>query len=431
MSLRFAVIGAGAGGLCAARHLLQVGIEPVIFEIGSHIGGLWVFDNDSGLSPAYRSLHINSEARVSSFSDFPFPDGTTLYPNHVVMSRYFADYARHYDLDRRIRFNARVTSVRAQSERFAVSTAFGGKEMFDGVVVASGHQSEPRHPEGLENFTGTYHHAHAYRDPAPFADKRVLVIGPGNSGVDIAADLCATTEQTVLSARSPVLIMPRMMFGVPNSRVLMKLERPFLPWRLRIWIRTHLTRIFHGTMEQWGFVTPKGRTHPISHPTLISNIAWGRITVKPGIAAVTERTVRFVDGTAEEFDHIVAATGYTTTMPFLASDLSPVRDSGARLELYRRVAHVDVTGLYFVGFFDVTGGSNIRMMEDQSRYVAALASGEVARPGPAAIQATITDDLAWTRRQFPQAARYGLELDPARYRRQLADDRRRLGKVLH
>lgn len=423
MKKHFAVIGAGAGGLCAAKNLLARGIEATIFEVGSHVGGLWVYDNDSGLSPAYRSLHINSEARVSSFIDFQFPPDASLYPDHREMHRYFQNYADHFDLTRRIRFRSRVARVEPEGERWQISLESGETSDFDGVVVATGHQSVPRHPPQIQGFSGEYVHAHAYRTPEPFSGKRVLVIGPGNSGVDIAADICTLTERTVLSARSPVLIMPRLMFGVPNSRILGFLERPWLPWWLRIKIRTMVTRMFHGRMEQWGFRTPTARTHPISHPTLISHIAWKRIFVKPGIEKAEGQTVKFVDGTAEPFDAIIAATGYVTSLPFLAPELSPVRDE--KFHLYHRVVHPERPGLYFVGFFDVTGGSNIRMMDDQSEYIAAVASGIVKLPPPQDMKKAIADDLAWYAAMFPDSPRYGNELDPLRYRKALAEEYKR------
>ncbi len=429
MTQHFAVIGAGAGGLCAAKHLVAKGFEVTIFEAGSHIGGLWVYNNDSGMSPAYKSLHINSESRVSTFADFPFADDASLYPGHQEMSQYFERYARHFDLVRRIKFRSRVKGIAPVEGRFKVSLESGTEENFDGVVAATGHQSVPRHPPQIEGFTGEYIHAHSYRVPAPFADKRVLVIGPGNSGVDIAADICTSTGHTVLSARSPVLIMPRMMFGLPNSRTLLKLERPFLPWQARIWIRTMLTRIFHGGMEQWGFQTPKTRTHPISHPTLISHIAWKRITVKPGITGVDGKTVRFSDGTAEPFDCIIAATGYTTDIPFLPADITPVEAGTTHLGLHHRVVHPRIPGLYFVGFFDVSGGSNVRMMDDQSEYVAAMASGAVKRPPEAEMRQCMAADRAWAAAQFPDAPRYGLELDPRRYRKLLAGEYKRNGYI--
>lgn len=427
MIRNFAVIGAGAGGLCAARHLIAQGIEVELFELGSHIGGLWVYENDSGMSPAYRSLHINSEARVSTFTDFPFPDPDNLYPDHVQMADYFARYADHFDLTRRIRFRHGVEAVERIGSQYRLTLQTGETRLFDAVVVATGHQSVPRHPPQITGFAGTYLHAHSYRVPTAFTDQRVLVIGPGNSGVDIAADVCSHTRLTTLSARSPVLIMPRMMFGVPNSRTLLKLEQPFLPWSWRVWIRTKLTHMFHGRMETWGFKTPKGRTHPISHPTLISHIAWRRIAVKPGIVSVDGNAVTFADGSVDEFDTIIAATGYTTTIPFLAHDLSPLSPESAQLKLWQRVAHPSHEGLYFIGFFDVTGGSNIRMMEDQAAFIAAMATGAVNRPSQPDMTAAIATEQVWLAGQFPHSPRYGLELDPRRYRKLLARTYRRNG----
>ena len=422
--MRFAVIGAGAGGLCAAKHLLSRGIAITIYEFGSKVGGLWVYNNDSGLSPAYRSLHINSEAIASAYRDFPFPDGSPLYPDHVEMQRYLQAYAERFDLMRHIRFKSQVTSVMPlQPNGFEVVLADGTKERHDGVVIATGHQSRPRHPDYAKKFTGEYLHAHSYRVPEPFAGKRVLVIGTGNSAVDIAADVCLFTASTMMAARSPVLIMPRMMFGVPNSRILMKIEKPFVPWRIRIRARTFLTWIFHGRMEQWGFITPKTRTHPISHPTLMAHFAWRRISAKPGVSDVTGTTVHFADGSSEIFDTIIAATGYHTEFPFLPEGLSPV--DGTRLSLFKRVVHPHCPGLYFIGFFDVSGGSNIRMMDDQSEFVAAIASGALELPDQASMLADIERDHRWSARQFPNSPRYGLELDPRRYRQGLAREYRR------
>lgn len=417
MTKRFAVIGAGAAGLCAAKHLVESGIDVTIYEIGSQIGGLWVYENDNGRSSAYRSLHINSEAQVSTFRDFPFPPDAPLYPDHAEMKQYFYDYADRFDLLRRIRFNSRVVSV---TPDLTVRLENGTEEKFDGVVAASGHQSDPRDPPEVKDYTGNYLHAHAYRVPEPFTGQRVLVIGPGNSGVDIAADLCTVTAHTVLCARSPVLIMPRMMFGVPNSRTLGRIEKPWVPWAIRIKTRALLTRMFQGRMEQWGFRTPNTRTHPISHPTLISHIAWRRITVRPGIKSIIDRLVTFVDGSSDQFDAIIAATGYVTTFPYL--DPAHIPLAGTRPTLYNRVAHPTVPGLFFVGLFDVSGGSNIRMMDDQSEYVAAIATGKIKLPDVAGMQRAIQADHDWAAKQFPDSPRYGLELDPHRYRRLLARD---------
>ncbi len=419
-----AVIGAGAAGLCAARHLLARGVEVVVYELGSQVGGLWVYENDSGLSPAYASLHLNSEARVTAYKDFPFPEGSPLYPDHRQVHQYLASYADTFGVTPHIRFRSRVEQVEPlPAGRWRVTLADGASSDFDAVVVGTGHQGTPSHPAWRDDFKGEYLHAHSYRVPEPFRGKRVMVVGVGNSAVDIAADICVVTRSTVISARSPVLMMPRMLFGVPTSRVLARLEKPWMPWPLRRTIRETLTRIVHGRMEQWGFVTPKSRTHPTSHPSLMSHFVWDRIKAKPGIESVQGQEVRFVDGSRETFDTVIAATGYHVDLPFLAPALRPL--DGHRLDLFLRVIHPKHAGLYFVGMFNVAGGGNIRMMDDQSEWVADLVTGAAAHPDEATVHAAIEEERAFLRKHYPAAPRYALELDPVFYRGQLAREHRR------
>ena len=423
-SRRVAVIGAGAGGLCAAKHLLQRGLDVTIFELGSRVGGLWVYENDNGRSPAYRSLHINSESKVTSYRDFPFPEGTALYPSHVAVAEYLERYAEHFGLRPHIRFNAHVVAVEpsgaAPGSGWRVRLAEGSEQCFDAVVVATGHQGVPAHPPYASDFTGEYLHSHDYRVPEPFRDQRVLVIGVGNSALDIAADVCTITESTTLSARSPVLIMPRMMLGVPVARILAKLEKPWLPWPVARRIRELLTQVVHGRMEQWGFVTPTTRTHPASHPSIMTHIAWERIRVRPGIAQVRGAEVEFVDGSRETFDAMIAATGYEVDLPFLSTDVSPVRER--RVDLYRRMVSPTWPGLYFVGFFNVSGGANIRMMDVQCRWLAAVMTGELELPSEAEMVAAVERENSRLRQLYPASPRYGLELDPREYGLAIRED---------
>jgi dimethylaniline monooxygenase (N-oxide forming) len=412
---RIAVIGAGAAGLCAAKHLLGLGHDVVVFELGSHIGGLWVYENDNGRSPAYRSLHINSEAKVTGFRDFPLPENSALFPAHGEIRAYLEAYADEFDVRRHIRFNSEVVAAEPVdgTTQWRVRLAAGPEEVFDRVVVANGHQGMPLDPPFAQDFAGQYLHSVHYRTPEQFEGKDVLVIGTGNSGLDIAADLCTSTRTTAIAARSPVLIMPRMVLGIPLSRVLAKVERPWVPWPVRRRVREFITRLVHGKMEPWGFVTPTSRTHPASHPTLFAHLAWDRIRVRPGVQSVRHDEVEFVDGRVERFDVIIAATGYEVDLPFLSPEVSPV--DGRRINLYRRIVHPTRPGLYFVGLFDVSGGANIRMMDVQCRWLAAVIDGQVPLPGAAEMRKDFQAEQARIADLYPDRPRYGLELDPREY----------------
>ena len=417
------MIGAGAAGLSAAKHLMQRGIGVTVLELGSHIGGLWVYGNDNGLSPAYRSLHLNSENRVTAYKDFPFSDGTPLYADHVQVTAYLRAYAEHFAIVPHIRFRSRVTAVEPGGPRWRVTLDGGAQQDFDCVVIASGHQGVAKHPPFAQDFTGTYLHSHSYRTPEPFAGQRVLVVGVGNSACDIAADISPFAASTTIAARSPVLMMPRMFLGVPTSRVLGRIEKPWMPWPLRRRIREAISRMAHGRMEQWGFTTPKTRTHPAGHHLLMSQFIWGRVTAKPGISAVAGNVVHFTDGTAAAYDTVIAATGYEVDLPFLTPELSPV--CGQWLDLYCRVVRPGHPGLYFCGFFNVSGGGNIRMMDDQAEWIAAIETGQVGLPSEAEMMAAIRRERAAIKKLYPDSPRYGLELDPAAYRRDLAKEARR------
>jgi dimethylaniline monooxygenase (N-oxide forming) len=435
-SRRIAVLGAGAAGLANARYLLDQGHDVTIFEIGTRIGGLWAYDNDSGRSSAYRSLHINTSKPTTQFADFPFPKDAATFPSHFEMEAYLNAYADHFDLRRRIRFQSEVTTVEpipsgdpATGIRWSVETVGGRVEEFDAVVVATGHLSDPNMPEAVAGFEGELIHAHYYKEPWDYRGKRVLVMGTGNSGLDITADLCTVADRTVLAARSPELITPKFVMGIPLGRIEAPFRKPWMPKDLHQIVRRICTRLVHGRMEQWGFRTPDKPTHPISHATLINHIAYRRAHVKPGVVGVEGTRVTFADGSSEEFDAIIAATGYRMRFSFLREDIVSEQPDGT-LGLFGRAVPLRWPGLYFAGYFNANALSNLRVYEYQARWFAALEAGEVLLPSQEEMQRSIAEDKAYIARRYPGGLRYAHELESFPYitflkREEKASPRRR------
>jgi cation diffusion facilitator CzcD-associated flavoprotein CzcO len=327
----------------------------------------------------------------------------------------------------RIRFRQRIVSITpvvssGHPLQWNLKVESGEQCQYDSVVVATGHLTVPSHPEWAKDFGGNYMHAHYYREPAKFGGQRVLVVGTGNSGCDITADLCVYARRTVMSARSPELIVPKLFLGVPVTQITGMFERSWLPAKAPQLARSIITRLVHGRMEDWGLRTPKGPTHPTSHATLINHIAYRRAQVKPGIERINGKKVTFTDGSAEEFDTIIAATGYKIDYPFVEGDLLPLEDE--RADLYKRIAPVDWPGLYYVGLFNTLGSSNLRMFEVQCRWIVAVETGEALLPTKSEMWQDIRQRNAYIALRFPPGKRHAVEIEPTLYAKEMERETR-------
>lgn len=410
---RFAIIGAGAAGLCAAKYLLDAGFDVTIFEIGTKIGGLWCYENDNGQSSAYATLHINTPKSITSFSDLPFPDDVQVFPDHVDMYNYFTGYAAHFDLVKHVRFNSRVVDIRPvepfdrRQPRWQLTIEGGGTETFDRVVVASGHLASPRHARQYqESFSGEYMHTHYYRSPEKFVGKRVCVVGTGNSACDVASDICMIAARTVLVARSGVVIAPKLVFGTPYHDVKLWLEGSWIPRWLRVRIESFLVYALHGRMTDLGFKKPEKRVHGTSNPVIVQQIKYRRITVKQGIERIEGRRIHFADGTSEEFDILLAGTGYNVEFPFIGDDIVPVRDNA--VDLYKRIVSPEWPGLYFIGLAN-TNTSLMQMFEEQMQWLVPFETGTALFPTPAEMHADIRARREALLRTFRNSPRHALE----------------------
>ncbi|PWB97134.1 flavin-containing monooxygenase [Salinibacterium hongtaonis] len=415
MTKRVAVIGAGPAGLAALKALLDEGVTAVGYDKADRPGGLWVRGSSSGLSPAYDSLHLNTSRTRTEFADYAMPGDWPDYPSADLVAGYLADYADSFGLNDHIRFGMEVTDVvRAEGSAggWLVTCADGFSDFFDAVVVANGHNWDARlpNPEYPGTFTGTQLHAHDYRTPEVFADKRVMVVGMGNSAMDIAVDASYVCQGPVLlSSRHGVFIVPKYVFGRPSDQVNGLLST--LPWRIRQKIAQTMLAVAIGTPQKYGLPAPSGglfQNHPTISDTILHRLTHGEVEARPGIDRFEGDTVLFTDGSSDRVDVVLWATGYRVTIPFLAERwLGPDAEA---LPLYERVFHLDDPSLSFVGLIQSTGAA-LPVLEAQAKLVAAQVSGRYVLPSPPEQQRAVARHLAAAEKRWGADRRPRMRID--------------------
>ncbi len=357
-SLPYALIGAGPAGLAAARNLARRGIHFVGFETHSDVGGLW--DIDSPLSTMYESAHLISSKTTTAYDEFPMRDEVADYPSHWEMRTYFNDYADTFDLRRHYRFGTSV--VRAEpsgdtDETWQVtSEGSDGRqtiETFAGLIIANGILSEPSIPDFEGEFSGEIMHTSLYKRPDIFRDKRVLVIGAGNSGCDIAVDAVHYARSVDMSLRSGYWFFPKYILGRPSDTLN---EGRALPAAIKTRIDGRLIRLFTGNPARLGFPEPNGRiyeTHPVMNTLVLYHAGHGDITVRKNIERFDGDEVRFVDGSSGEYDLVMLATGYRLNYPFI--DPEHLNWKGNHPELYLNIFTPRHRNLFVLGMVEATG----------------------------------------------------------------------------
>lgn len=379
-SPRIGVIGGGAAGITAVKELLERGVDVLGFEKGDGIGGLWVYENTSGLSPAYESLHLNTSKGRTEFADYPMPAQWEDYPAAEKVAGYLQDYADHFGVTEKYIFNTTVTNVERDADGWTITTDDGEIFELDGVVVANGHNWDPRwpNPEYPGQFNGEQMHAHDYRKAETFRDKRVLVVGMGNSAMDIAVDASYVADDVMLSARHGSYIVPKYLFGRPADATNGALA--VLPWKVRQVIAQTMLGFAVGKPQDYGLLKPSFglfQNHPTISDTILHRITHGEVRPVRGIERFDGDTVVFTDGSVEQVDIIVWATGYRVTIPFLSQDW--LGDDAEAMPLYKRVFHTADPTLTFVGLMQSTGAA-LPVVEAQSKLAAAYFAGDYALP---------------------------------------------------
>ncbi|QMW65195.1 NAD(P)-binding domain-containing protein [Mumia sp. ZJ1417] len=393
-ALPYAVIGAGPSGLAATRALTKRGFDVLGYEMGDDVGGLW--DIDGPRSTVYESAHLISSKTTTQFAEHPMRDDVADYPSHRELKRYFHEYADRFGLRERYRFGTEVTRVEPHPDGGWVvswvstgSTGGGGgstgegtgEDRVAGVVLANGTLSEPNVPQLKGHFDGEIVHTSAYKKATVFAGKRVLIIGAGNSGCDIAVDAVHHAESVDMSVRRGYYFVPKYLFGKPADTL--NQGKP-LPPRIKQAIDTRVLKLFTGDPVKLGFPKPDYKiyeSHPIVNSLILHHLGHGDLSIKPDVDHVDEATVTFADGTTHDYDVIVLATGYRLHYPFV--DPALLRWNGWSLQLYLNIFTPAAEGLFVMGMVEASGlGWQGRY--EQAELVASYLDAKQHRPAQAA-----------------------------------------------
>ena len=427
------IIGAGSSGIASCQVLNARGIPFDCFEKGSAVGGNWRYENDNGMSSAYRSLHINTSRNLMAYRTFPMPDSYPDYPNHFQIAAYFDAYVDHFGFREKIAFRTEVVAVEPVDGEWEVTVADeGGKRetrRYRAVMVANGHHWDARWPEpafpGAEEFEGEQLHVHHYREPEVLRGKRVLVLGIGNSATDIAVEASRIADRTFLAMRRGAYILPKYMNGKPTDESASALLTR-LPLAVQRFFISRMFQITAGDMTTYGLPEPDHKlleAHPTISAELLSRLGHGDILVKPNIDRFSGgRRVRFADGSEEEIDLVVYCTGYKISFPFFDPEVLAAPDN--RLLLYRRVVSVERPGLYFIGFIQPLGPI-MPIAEAQSEWVADLIAGRATLPPVPEMREQISDEEAKQAKRFVASKRHTVEVDFFPYLREIRRERKK------
>ncbi len=369
---RYCVIGAGAAGVSALQQLREAGYEVECFEKTDRVGGHWHTD--------YDALHLITSRDMTHFEGFPMPADFPHFPRRDQVRAYIESYARHHGHFEMIHFNTAVESVTpvpsgdgpVGSAGWRVVTSRGDEGVFDGVLVANGHLWSAKVPAVAAEFTGVQLHSSEYKNVADLRGHRVLVVGAGNSGCDIAVDVAQHRLDVDVVMHKGIHFQPKTYFGVPRAEVPFLAE--FSPDEQDL-INRLLARVSIGEAKNYpGMPIPESRTLAGGATTVNDLMLYwvhhGRIGIKPAIARIEGTTVHFTDGTSKDYDNILWATGFNVSLPFLDDDQITWR-SGVPVRYAGGILPEGAEKLYFVGLI-APRGPQIPIYGVQTKLVARM-----------------------------------------------------------
>jgi Flavin-binding monooxygenase-like len=425
---RYCIIGAGASGIAVAKTFVERAIPFDLLEREHDIGGLWNIGTDSGI--VYESTHLISAISTSAFEDYPIepwlPGAGPDYPDHAWVLDYFRKYVNAFGIAPYLQTGTKVLSVQPVENGYWQVNIAGeaSPRLYAGIVVANGHHDKPRRPTYPGTFNGEIIHSRDYKSQRQVRDKRVLVVGAGNSGCDIAKDAAFVSSAPIyLSMRRGTWFVPKFIFGYPTGDVLANVEWALapLPRALKAYLFQASLWVLQGPPSRYKLPDPDCRIDS-AHPTMSDEIprlsAHGRIVGKPAIERFDGDDVIFADGSRVSVDLIVLATGYELSIPFLDPEYYMGADGKPRLFL--NTAHPDHDNLYFAGLIQANG-SIWRLAALQGKLIANAIVASATVPAEARTFRTIAQREVGpvSRQAFVPSERHKLEANYFDYARTL------------
>lgn len=361
---RYCIVGAGPSGMIMARNLLLEGVPFDWFERNPDFGGIW--DMDHAGTPMYDSCHFISSKYTSGFYGAPMPMSFPDYPGWREIRDYVRGFGRDYDLYRHVRFNTEVSRAEPiDGDRWRVTLADGTTSEYDGLICCPGVTWHPNRVTlpGEDEFEGVVRHSVDFRDGLEFRGKRVLVVGAGNSGVDIACDAAQFADAAYLSVRRGYRFFPKHVAGIPTDALVNGYVDP--PKGVVVSSDpSELLDSLVGDVTRFGLPAPDHdalSSHPILNTQVLHHLGHGDLLAKPDVVRLTRTGAVFTDGSEVELDEVLLATGYQYLMPFLDPDLLTWR--AGHPELYLNVFSREHDSLYILGFVEFADAAYKRFDE--------------------------------------------------------------------
>lgn len=424
------IVGAGVAGLAIAKQLQESGVSFECYDARAKVGGIWSYTEDTDFTAAWARLNQNTPRGRYEFSDYPMPDSYPDYPTREQVQNYLEDYARHFNFLDKIHLNTWVVSAERQPQGgWIIETSDQQKRYVDYFIVANGHHNKPNYPAYAKdsNFTGISLHSSQYRTREPFQGKKVMVVGIGNSGSQIAIDISHAAEQTFISTRRGVYILPHYICGLRFDALFGFVEwwwvHKILPWPILHWISTIYYKLFLAKNEQFGLPAPDHKMFE-ALPTLSENffnrIGDGRLVVKPEVQRIDGDVVYFKDGSSEKMDAIVYSTGFDLDFPFFKVETLKLHDN--RVPLFKRIFSPQYPDVCFIGLFQAVAFGFLHIMEHQARLVSQYMTGNYNLPTQKQMLDDIEREKRHIARTFTKVLRNNYQMMGSVYVKEIRDE---------